>query len=372
MSIFCKAAVAKGNGDFSLETIEVKEPAEDEVLVKVKAAGICHTDYDSLSWGKHVVMGHEGAGLVMKVGNKVKGFEEGDAVIFNWATPCGECFQCRINNFHICEQNSPVAAGANGYTPGHAHLEGTLWNDKPIERSFNLGTLSEYALVKKSALVKFSSQNMPFHSASIISCGVMTGYGSVVNSAQVKAGSSVVVLGAGGVGLNVIQAAKISGAASIIAIDVNPAKLVMAEEFGATNTILANKEDKNLSEAADKVKAMTEGRGADYAFECTAIPALGAAPLAMIRNAGTAVQVSGIEQEITIDMNLFEWDKIYINPLYGKCNPFIDFPKLIKLYEKGDLQLDKLVTRQYAIEDLRQAFDDMLSGKNAKGVITFN
>ncbi len=124
--------------------------------------------------------------------------------------------------------------------------------------------------------------------------------------------------------------------------------------------------------AAGQVKEMTGGRGADYAFECTAIPALGAAPLAMVRNAGTAVQVSGIEQEITIDMNLFEWDKVYINPLYGKCNPAIDFPKLISLYAKGDLLLDELVTTQYTLDNLQQALDDMLAGKNAKGVITFH
>jgi len=117
---------------------------------------------------------------------------------------------------------------------------------------------------------------------------------------------------------------------------------------------------------------LTEGRGADYAFECTAIPALGATPLAMVRNAGTAVQVSGIEEEITIDMNLFEWDKVYINPLYGKCRPQIDFPILVDLYDKGELMLDEMITRTYSIDQLQQAFDDMLKGKNAKGVVVFD
>ena len=372
MSVNCQAAVATGNGDFRIESIEVASPADDEVLVQMKAAGLCHTDYDSLSWGKPIVMGHEGAGTVIEVGEQVKDFKAGDTVILNWATPCGSCFQCQIGNPHICEQNSPVVAGANGYTPGHAHLEGTIWQGQPIERSFNLGTLSEYTLVKQSALVKIEDQSIPFPSASIVSCGVMTGYGSVVNAAEVKPGSSVVVLGAGGVGLNVIQAAKIAGAAAVITVDINPAKLEMAKQFGATHTLLAEKDDTGLLQAAEQVKTLTGGRGADYAFECTAIPALGAAPLAMVRNAGTAVQVSGIEQEITIDMNLFEWDKVYINPLYGKCNPGIDFPKIIALYAKGDLLLDELVTREYSLDQLSQAFDDMLAGKNAKGVITFN
>ena len=372
MGLQSKSAISTGNGKFVIEHVVISEPQPDEVVVKMKAAGLCHTDYDSLSWGKPIVMGHEGAGIIVKIGSEVKSLSEGDQVILNWATPCMNCFQCQEGNQHICENNSPVVAGGNGYTPGHAHLEGSQWNGKPIERSFNLGTLSEYALLKESAVVKVESENLNFSAASIVSCGVMTGYGSVVNSAKVSAGSSVVVLGCGGVGLNVIQGARISGAARIIAIDINQQKLDMAGQFGATDFILADKNDTGLNQAAEKVKQMTQGRGADYAFECTAIPALGAAPLAMVRNAGTAVQVSGIEQEITIDMNLFEWDKIYINPLYGKCRPQIDFPKLMALYQKGELKLDEMITREYPLENLQQAFDDMLAGRNAKGVIVFD
>jgi len=371
MPIQSKSAIATGDGKFVIENVTLADPQPDEVLVKIKAAGLCHTDYDSLSWGKPIVMGHEGAGVVFKVGSAIKDFAEGDQVILNWATPCMTCFQCEEGNQHICENNSPVVAGGNGHTPGHAHLEGTKWKGKAIERSFNLGTLSEYALVKKSALVKVEEEELNFSAAAIVSCGVMTGYGSVVNSAKLQAGSSAVVLGCGGVGLNVIQACEISGAGRIIAIDINSKKLELAKQFGATDIILADKNDVGLIQAAEDVKAMLQGRGADYAFECTAIPALGAAPLAMIRNAGTAVQVSGIEEEITIDMRLFEWDKIYINPLYGKCRPQIDFPKLMRLYKKGDLKLDEMITREYQLDDLETAFDDLLKGRNAKGVVVF-
>jgi len=372
MYLQSKSAIATGNGRFVIENVTLVNPKSDEVLVKMKAAGLCHTDYDSLSWGKPIVMGHEGAGIVHSTGNAVTEFSKGDVVILNWATPCMTCFQCQEGNQHICENNSPVVAGGNGHTPGHAHLEGTTWKGNIIERSFNLGTLSEYALVKKSALVKVDKNDLNFSAAAIVSCGVMTGYGSVVNSAKLQAGSSVVVLGCGGVGLNVLNACEISGAGRIIAVDVNPHKLELAKQFGATEVILADKNDKGLSKVAQLVNIMLGGRGADYAFECTAIPELGAAPLAMVRNAGTAVQVSGIEQDITIDMRLFEWDKIYINPLYGKCRPQIDFPQLMRLYKKGDLKLDQMITREYKLEELGAAFSDLLAGRNAKGVVVFD
>ncbi len=368
----CLAAIATGKGDFVIAKIMVKDPLADEVLVSIKAAGLCHTDFDSLKWGKPIIMGHEGAGIIVAIGPEVKKVAVGDAVILNWATPCRNCFQCKLGNEHICEKNSPVVAGGNGYTEGHAHLEGSTYNGKPIERSFNLGTLSEYALVKASAVVKNPAPDMSFSAASIISCGVMTGYGSVVNSAKVAEGSSVAVLGTGGVGLSVIQGAKISKADKIIAIDINSNRLKLAVAFGATHIILADRNDKGLLQAAEEVKKLTDNRGADYAFECTAVPELGAAPLAMIRNAGTAVQVSGIEQEIVIDMNLFEWDKVYINPLYGGCNPEKDFPKIVEHYQSGALKLEEMITQTYSLDQLDQAFEDMLSGKNAKCVIVFD
>lgn len=372
--MIAKAAITNGRGDYTIETVEVSLPKRDEVLVKMKAAGICHTDYDSLNWNTPLILGHEGAGIVEAIGSEVTKVKVGDKVILNWAIPCGRCFQCEQMNQNLCENNSPVTIGnqtsGGAISKGHAPIERTKFNGTGIQRSFNIGTLSTHTVVKEQAVVKYDVP-ISFGAASILSCGVMTGYGSVVNSAQVKAGSSVVVLGAGGVGLSVIQGAKISGASKIIAIDINSARLEMAAQFGATHTIKAEKDDVNLLNAAKKVKELTNGRGATYAFECTAIPALGAAPLAMIHNAGTAVQVSGIEDEITIDMNLFQWDKIYINPLYGRCRPEIDFPILLDLYKKGDLLLDEMVTNTYKFNDLPNAFNDMLAGKNAKGVIIF-
>jgi S-(hydroxymethyl)glutathione dehydrogenase/alcohol dehydrogenase len=361
-----RAAISDGTGDFVVGTIEVAEPGPGEVLVEVKASGVCHTDQDSLRWGFPVVMGHEGAGVVRAVGPGVGAAAPGERVLLNWAVPCGRCFQCLRGAQNICEQQSPVVAGQGG--PGAARPEGTLHGGVPIRRAFNLGTMSTLALVREAAVVRIDVE-IPFASACIVGCGVMTGYGSVVNAARVRPGSSVAVLGTGGVGLSVVQAARIAGASMIVGVDVNSARLEMARRFGATHTVPAERSDTGLLRAAEEIRRLTGGRGADYAFECTAVPELGAAPLAMVRNGGTAVQVSGVEQEIRVDMNLFEWDKTYINPLYGQCRPQIDLPALLGLYAKGDLKLDEMITRTYALDQLDRALDDMLAGRNAKGVL---
>ncbi len=368
MSIIAKAAISDAQGSFSIDEVTVNPPSRDEVLVAIKASGVCHTDWDTLKRDHQFILGHEGAGIVESVGEGVENVRPGDRVLLNWAIPCKECFQCQHGNHSICERNNEVTA------PGHrgaARMGATEWRDQPITRSFHLGTMSTHTVVRKEAVIPYSVV-IPFASACIIGCGVMTGYGSVVNAARVSSGSSTVVLGTGGVGLNAIQGCRISGAARIIAVDVNPERLEMAKRFGATHLILASREDAGLIKAASEVKKLTDGRGADFSFECTGIPALGSAPLAMIRNAGTAVQVSGIEQTIPFDMSLFEWDKIYINPLYGKSMPEFDFPRILELYSRGRLLLDEMITRTYPLEDLQQAFDDMIAGRNAKGVIVFD
>lgn len=364
-----KAIVSNGKGQFEQVTLTVMPPLEGEVRVKILASGLCHTDWDSIqNWNKTFVVGHEGAGVIDAVGEGVQGLCVGDKVILNWSIPCGHCFACQQGNVHICENHSPVCG--NGLC-GHAHAGATTQNGQSVERSFHLGTLSEYTVVKAAAIVKFE-HDVPFSSASIVGCGVMTGYGSVVNAAQLKAGSTVCVIGCGGVGLNVIQAARISGARKIIAIDINQERLAQAKQFGATHGLISIQDDVDFLLMRDLVRKMTDGRGADYAFECTAIPALGSAPLALIRNAGTAVQVSGIEQRIDFNCELFEWDKIYLNPLYGKCNPQVDFPALLDLYCSGQLKLDELVTKTYSLKNVAQGFDDMLNGRIAKGVVVFS
>jgi S-(hydroxymethyl)glutathione dehydrogenase / alcohol dehydrogenase len=355
-----RAAVSDGKGSFVIDEITLGDPLGDEVCVQIRASGVCHTDFDHMkNFGATFIMGHEGAGIVLKTGPNVAHVKEGDRVLLNWAIPCGDCFQCTRGAENICE-NKPRLPD-----------ERFAFRGETIVPDFGLGTMATHAVVPKQAVIKIDVK-IPFTSAAILGCGVMTGFGSAVNVARVQPARSVVVLGTGGVGLSVIQGAVYAEARPIIAVDVNPSRLQLALEFGATDTILAHPKDQGLLDAARKVKELTGGRGADYAFECTAVPALGPAPLAMVRNGGTAVGVSGIEQVVAFNMELFEWDKLYINPLYGQCRPAIDFPLLLDLYQQKRLRLDEMVTQTYALEDLAQAFEDMHAGINAKGVLVMD
>ena len=357
MPTIAHSIVTSGDATFSLQDVALGDPAPNEVLVEIRASGVCHTDLDMLNRRFPHVMGHEGAGVVLATGSNVEEVRPGDPVLLNWAIPCGTCFQCRAGRENICDKRP------------HVPLDRRTWNGKPLYGSFGLGTMSTHTVVPRQAVTKIDVE-IPFPSAALLGCGVMTGFGSVTNAAKVKPGSSVVILGTGGVGLSCIQGAVHACAGMIIAIDINPARLELAKQFGATHTILARVEDVGLIEASKEVKKLV-GRGADYAFECTAVPALGAAPLAMVCNGGVAIAVSGIEQVVPIDMQLFEFDKLYMTPLYGQCRPSVDFPMLFSLYRQKRLKLDEMVTRTYPLtrEGLAEAFEHMRQGINAKGVL---
>jgi S-(hydroxymethyl)glutathione dehydrogenase/alcohol dehydrogenase len=364
----CPAAIADGVGNFEIDEIEVGSPLADEVLVEIKAAGICHTDHASLSWQRPLVMGHEGAGIVREVGEGQMHVRPGDRVVFNWAIPCGECYQCERGNAVLCEFSQPAHVMQRSL--GHAHPDGTTWRGAPIERSFNIGTLSGLTLVRKQAVTLIPA-GVPFPSACIVGCGVMTGFGSAVNVAQIRRGESVVVLGCGGVGLNAIQGARLSGAETIIAVDLHSASLERAKQFGATHTIQVAEDDNELRDVARRVRQLTDGRGSDYAIEATSVPALAFTPLLMIRDGGLALQVSGFNDTVSVDMPWFMWNKRYLTPLYGGCVPSRDFHRIFDHYLRKELRLDELVSRTYPLEKLGEAMDDMLSGRNAKGVIVF-
>jgi S-(hydroxymethyl)glutathione dehydrogenase / alcohol dehydrogenase len=358
-------ALVSRDGTRFVTDLEFAPPGPREVMVAIEASGLCHTDlYVSDQPGMYV-LGHEGAGVIEQVGAGVADVAVGERVVLNWAMPCGACFQCACGSQHLCERQSPLLT-LGGWNGPAAPL-----TDSGVQahRAFGLGTMATRTVVPASAV--WAIGDMPFASAAILGCGVMTGVGSVLNVARVNPGERVVVIGCGGVGLSVVQGARLAGAGQIIAVDLSADRRAMAARFGATCVIAPDDSDEELIDVARQVHAMTSGRGADYAFECTGVPSLAATPLRMIRHGGTALQISGFDATVPIDLSLFMFDKLYINPLYGRCAPARDFPRLLDLYRSGRLLLDEMVTRTYALDDTETAIADLLAGRNAKGVVVF-
>jgi S-(hydroxymethyl)glutathione dehydrogenase/alcohol dehydrogenase len=366
------AAIGDGQGGFVIEPISVRAPLAGEVRVRLSAAGVCHTDHASLRWPGPLVLGHEGTGIVDSVGPGVTALhpqlQPGQPVLLNWAIPCGRCPQCLRGCGSLCERTHGVDATLGSSAPAPDH---TLWRGQPVERSFKLGTFAEFTLVRAEALTVLPAQ-LPARHACILGCGVMTGVGAAVNVAQVQPGDTVAVVGCGGVGLSVVQGARLAGAARIIAIDRRPAALQRALALGATHMLEPAAGDLQGDELAAAVRALTEGRGADHAFEATGVAALAFLPLKLCRNGGNAVQLSGAHGPMSVEMPQFWWDKRYLVPLYGGCLPERDFPRLFDWAARGELQLDTLVTHTYRLGELGQALDDMLAGRSAKGVILFD
>jgi S-(hydroxymethyl)glutathione dehydrogenase/alcohol dehydrogenase len=366
------AAIGDGRGGFVIEPVSVRAPLAGEVRVRLTAAGICHTDHASLHWPGPLVLGHEGAGVVESLGPGVAAqhpqLRPGQPVLLNWAIPCGRCPQCQRGRGSLCERTHAVDAtlGSSAPAPGH-----TLWRAQPVERAFKLGTFAEHTLVRAEALTVLPAQLRARH-ACILGCGVMTGVGAAVNVAQVQPGDTVAVVGCGGVGLSVVQGARLAGAARIVAIDRRPAALQRALSLGATHTLEPAADDPQSEELAAAVRALTGGRGADHAFEATGVAALAFLPLKLCRHGGNAVQLSGAHGPVSVEMPQFWWDKRYLVPLYGGCQPERDFPRLFDWALRGALQLDSLVTHTYRLGDLGQALDDMRGGRSAKGVILFD
>lgn len=361
------AAIGDGAGGFVIDEIAVRAPQAGEVRVALQAAGLCHTDHASLRWPGPLVLGHEGAGVVDSVGEGVTAFQPGQRVLLNWALPCGRCPQCMRGRGSLCERTHGVdpTLGSSAPAPGH-----TLWRGKPVERSFKLGTLAQHTLVRAEALTALPEQ-LPMRCACILGCGVMTGVGAAVNIAQVQPGDTVAVVGCGGVGLSVIQGARLAGAGRIIAIDRRQESLQRALELGATHEVLAPVDDPQHEQLSQRVRELTGGRGADHAFEATGVAALAFLPLKLCRHGGNAVQLSGAHGPVSVEMPQFWWDKRYLVPLYGGCQPERDFPRLFQWAASGELQLERMVTHTYTLARLPEALADMLSGRSAKGVILF-
>jgi S-(hydroxymethyl)glutathione dehydrogenase/alcohol dehydrogenase len=341
-----------------VDDLTLRDMRADEVRVSIEAAGVCHSDVSvidgTIPFPTPVVLGHEGAGVVEAVGEAVSGIEVGDHVVLTTLGNCGHCEMCDRGKPTHCRQ-----------TIGKLHRP-FFRGEQKVFQFANTGVFTETTIVKANQAVPIDKR-VPFEVASLIGCGVITGVGAVFNRAKVSHGQSVVVIGVGGIGLNVIQGARLSDALPIIAVDTNSKKEQLALDFGATHFV-------NAAEVDDTVAAIKQicPNGVDFSFEC-----VGAAPLIrqavdMLDVGGTMVMLGvpkfGTEASYLVsDMYV---DKTIMGCRYGTARPHYDIPMLVDLYLAGRLKLDELVTRTYDLGDIQKTLDDMHSGDLARGVLT--
>jgi S-(hydroxymethyl)glutathione dehydrogenase/alcohol dehydrogenase len=350
-----------------VEDITIDSPKRGEVMVKLAACGVCHSDLSAtngtIALPPPLILGHEAAGEVVEAGEGVTGIAVGDHVVISFIYMCGKCRFCSAGRPVLClEQHKALMTPLEG-TPRTRDRAG-----KPLGIFSGCGVMAEYATMSVENVVRIDPK-IPLDRAALVGCAVTTGVGAVFNTAKVEPGSIVAVFGCGGVGLNVIQGAAIAGAERIIAIDTIAAKLEMAKTFGATDTLLAVQGE----DLAKALKKMTGG-GPDYAFECVGVGALIEAAYRAIRRGGKAVIV-GVARPTDAasfkPMSMVFEEKTLQGSYFGSCVPRVDFPRMLQLNMAGKLKLDELITRRYRIEEAPQAFADLESGKNARGVIVF-
>ncbi|MCI0707545.1 MAG: Zn-dependent alcohol dehydrogenase [Ignavibacteriae bacterium] len=352
---------------FVIETLDLDAPKRGEVLVRVAATGVCHSDWHLATGATAhplpVVAGHEGAGVVESVGKGVARVKPGDHVALNWAPNCGECFYCKNGRPSLCSTYvEPIWAGTM--------MDGTTRFSKDGKRYYHFSALacfSERAVVPLECCVKLPKR-VPLPVAALIGCAVTTGVGAALNTAQVKRKSTVAVFGAGGVGLSIIMGAKLAGARTIIAVDRHEAKSAIASSLGATHVLI------NSADAVQEIKSLTDGRGADYVFEAVGIPTLQEQCLHAARPGGVVVLagVSPMGSSTNLPGAIItRQEKTVMGSYYGTANTARDFPRYAKLYLDGKLPLDRLISKTYSLEQINEAYADMLSGSIARGVVVF-
>ena len=360
-----KAVVAHDVNEFSVVDVDLDEPKVGEVLVKMKATGVCHSDLSiingTIRWKLPSVLGHEGAGLVEKIGEGVTQVKPGDHVVLSFVPNCGQCYNCERAEPHMCRMNKPHG----GLLDGTSRVS---YKGSEISVMSFLGNMAEYCVVPEACLVAVDKTH-DFKAAALVGCGVTTGVGAAIKTAEVKPGSTVAVFGCGGVGLNVIQGARIAGASKIIAVDLSREKMEMARAFGATDTVTPG------NDAFKEVLNLTNGIGVDYAFEVVGSGKLVEACFKATRANGTTVLVGVGRADDRFSLNAMIvpfTGKTIKGCMYGSANFKVDFPMYLELYRQKKLDLDSLVTRTYKIDEAPEAFADMESGKNARGVIVYD
>jgi len=368
MAQSAKAVVCRElNKPVVVESITVDPPQRGEVMVKLGACGVCHSDLSvtngTIPLPPPLVLGHEAAGEVVAVGEGVSGLAVGDHVVSSFIYMCGKCRFCSMGRPVLCVEQGKALTTLPDGTLRTKDAQG-----RPLNIFSGCGVMAEYATLHVDNVVKIDPK-IPFDRAALVGCAVTTGVGAVFNTARVVPGASVAVFGCGGVGLNVIQGAAIAGAVRIVAIDAMESKLELARKFGATDVLLA-KPGEDLTKPLKKLT----GGGADYAFECVGSGELAAAAYKAIGRGGVAVVVGVAkpgDSTAVRTMTLPFEEKTLTGSYFGSCVPRVDFPRMLGLYMQGKLKLDELITRRYSIDEAPQAFADLESGKNARGVIVF-
>lgn len=341
------------------DDVEVFGLGPKDVRIKIKASGVCHSDVSAqngtIPTGTPCVLGHEGAGVVREVGSAVSSVAPGDHVILSFVPACNNCRPCLRHQSYLCE------AGMAQATAAHFRVDG-----KPVMGMTGLGTFSEELIIGEAGVVKIPN-DVPLDIAALIGCGVTTGVGASINSAQVTPGSSVVVFGAGGVGISAIQGARIAGASAILAVDTLPNKLEQAKHFGATHVTTPD----GLESAK---QAITGGEGFDFALECVGHPTTIRATYDAARRGGKAVivGVGRLEQMVQFSaFELFFGDKTLRGSIYGSSNVRTFMPELLALWKAGKLDLESMITRRIKLAEVNDAFRAMQAGEVIRSVIDF-
>lgn len=357
-----KAAVLFApNQPLGIEDVSIDDPQPNEVVVKTAASGVCHSDLHfmqgSYPYPVPTVLGHESAGVVESVGSAVTRVKPGDRVVVAFVTSCGACDACVTGKPHLCSRS-----GALGRV-GRIKL-----GDTPMVQFANMSAFAEKQLVHENALVPVPD-DVPLEVAALVGCSVMTGVGAVSNTVKMPVGSTVAVVGAGGVGLNIIQGAKLAGASRIIAVDLLENKLAAAREFGATDVV-----DASTGDAVQAVKSLTGG-GVDYAFEAIGLAKTAEQCWAMVKRGGKAVVVGmvPIGQTVNVPGNeLSMSEKSLIGSFYGSTRQQYDMPWLMELYRQRRLKIDELISRRYELSQINEAYEALKNGEVNRSVIVFN
>ncbi len=356
------------NTPFQIETLTLEAPRTGEVLVRLAACGVCHSDWHVATGDtRHplpCVCGHEGAGVVEAVGPEVRAIAPGDHVVLSWAPDCGHCFYCEHGQPNLCETfTGPIWAGTmlDG-TPRLRRADGS-----PVFHYCGTAAFAEYTVVPQQSCVVIR-RDVPLEIASLVGCAVATGVGAVLYTAGVRACESVVVYGCGGVGLSTVQGAALSGAGVVIAVDPAPERRAIARELGATHTLDGS------AGTLRQIRTLTSGRGADHVFEAVGQPHVQEAALEAVRPGGTLTLVGLSPMGTGTNLPgavIVRQEKTIKGSYYGSVHARRDFPLFLDLYMAGKLPLDRLVTQHYRLDEINEAFAAMLGGGGARGVITF-